>query len=116
MKKPQNRKERIEYICRKKGQRIADIFIYMTDREVKQYFEAIYPKIKDKEDATANDDEVQCIRCGCNVEHHFECLCGYDRAVFTEEDWKMDIEINRWSELKGLDEEFIENGYKLSEL
>ena len=27
---------------------------------------------------------------------------------------RMDIEDNNWSELKGLDEEFIANGYKIS--
>lgn len=113
MRKPNTRRERINFICQKKGKRIFDIFTLMTDKEVKQYFDAIYPLIKNKPDATDVDDEVQCVRCGCNVEHHFECLCGYDRAVFSEEDWKMDIEDNDWSEMKYLDEKFIANGYKI---
>lgn len=113
MKKPNTRRDRINFIIQKKGKRMSDIFSIMTDREVKQYFDAIYPIIKDKPDATSSDDAVQCIRCGCDVEHHFECLCGYDRAVFSEEDWKMDIEDHNWSDLKGLDEEFIANGYKI---
>ena len=113
MRKPANRRERIEFICQKKGNRMAVIFTYMTDKEVKQYFEAIYPRIKDKADATIHDDEIQCVRCGCDVEHHFDCLCGYDRAVFSEEDWKMDIEGHNWSDLRALDEEFIANGYKI---
>lgn len=111
MKKPNTRKDRINFICQKKGKRILNIFVFMTDKEVKQYFDAVYPLIKDKPDATSSDDEVQCIRCGCEVEHHFECFCGYDRAVFSEEDWKMDLEDHKWSELRGLDEEFIANGY-----
>lgn len=110
MKKPSNRHERIEFICQKKGQRISDIFTLMTDREVKKYFDAIYLRIKDKPDATAADEAVQCVRCGCDVEHHFECACGYDRAVFSEDDWKRDIEDNSWSELSELDKEFIANG------
>lgn len=113
MKKPSNRRERINFIIRKKGKRTADIFTLMTDREVKMFFDAIWPRIKDASDATSDADEVQCVRCGCNVEHHFECLCGYDRAVFSEEDWKMDIEDKNWSELRYADEEFIANGYKI---
>ena len=115
MKKPSNRRDRINFILQKKGRRISDIFTLMTDKEVKQYFDAIWPRIKDAPDAGEFDDMVQCVRCGCNVEHHFECLCGYDRAVFSEEDWRMDIEDNNWSELKGLDEEFIANGYRIPE-
>lgn len=113
MRKPSNRKERINFICQKHGQRIKDIFIYMTDRELKQYFEMIYPLIKDKADATKTDDTVQCIRCGCDVEHHLECECGIDRCVFSEEDWKDDIDGGNWSEMKQRDLEFIENNYHL---
>ena len=111
MKIPRTRSDRIKYICQKKGKRALEMFALMTDKEVKQYFDAVYPLIKDKPDATSANDEVQCVRCGCNVEHHFECLCGYDRAVFSDEDWKIDIQNNSWSELKGMDEEFIANGY-----
>ena len=32
---------------RKKGNRISDIFTLITDKEIKQYFDAIYPRIKD---------------------------------------------------------------------
>lgn len=85
----------------------------MTDREVKEYFDCIYPAIKEKPDATASDETVQCIRCGCNVEHHFECGCGYDRVVFSEENWKRDIEDNSYSDLSELDKQFISNGYHL---
>lgn len=114
MKKPSNRRERIEFICRKRGNRISDIFTLMTDREVKAYFDYIYPAIKDNQDATVADETVQCVRCGCNVEHHFECGCGYDRTVFSEEDWKRDIEDNSYSDLSELDKEFISNGYHLN--
>lgn len=113
MKKPKSRKERINFIIQKKGKHTLELFASMTDREVKQFFDLIYPSIKDVPDATG-DDEVQCMRCGANVIHHFECLCGWDRAVFSEFDWKMDIEDENWSDLKKLDEEFIANGYKIN--
>ena len=60
----------------------------MTGWEVKQYFDAIYSLIKVQPNATVADDAVQCIRCGCDVEHHLECACGIDRCVFSEEEWK----------------------------
>lgn len=113
MKKPSNRRERIEFICQKRGQRISDVFTLMTDREVKKYFDYIYPSIKDKPDMTTADEAVQCVRCGCDVEHHFECACGYDRAVFSEEDWKRDIEDHDFSDLTEFDKKFIANGYHL---
>ena len=113
MRKPSNRIERINFICQKKGQRIKDIFIYMTDRELKRYFDMIYPLIKDKQDATKADDTVQCIRCGCDVEMHLDCNCGVDRAVFTEEEWKNDIDSADWSEMKHWDLEFIKNNYHI---
>lgn len=113
MKKPSNRRERIEFICRKKGYRMSDIFTLMTDREVKLYFDYAYPVLKDKPD-TAPDDMPKCIRCGCDVEHHFECACGYDRAVFSEEDWRRDIEDNDYSDLNESDKEFISNGYRIN--
>lgn len=114
MKKPANRRERIEFICRKKGNRASDIFTLMTDREVKTYFEYIYPAIKNKPDVTNDYETIQCIRCGCDVEHHFECACGYDRAVFSEEDWRRDIEDNDDSDLNESDKEFISNGYRIN--
>lgn len=114
MNKFKNRKSRIEFMTKNRGRRFVELLcVDMTDRELKQYFNLLYPLIKDLPDLES-DVEAQCIRCGCDVEHHFECLCGYDRAVFSEEDWKRDIEDNSWSDLRGLDEEFIENGYKIN--
>lgn len=111
MKKPSNRRERIDFICKKKGQRIKDTFIYMTDKELKLYFDILYPTLKNSPDATKVDDTVQCIRCGYDVEHHLECGCGTDRCVFTEEEWKDDIDCSNWSEMKHMDLEFIKNNY-----
>lgn len=114
MKKPKSRKERIDFIIQKKGCHMLELFARMTDREVKQFFDFIYPSIKDVPDAINIDEKVQCIRCGTEVVHHFECLCGWDRAVFSEFDWKMDIEDGNWSDFRELDEEFIANGYKIN--
>lgn len=52
MKKPTTRKERIEFIIQKKGRHVADIFILMTDKEVKSFFDAIYTTIKNAPDVT----------------------------------------------------------------
>ena len=114
MRKYKNRKERIDFVQKKKGRKFVEfVFPDMTDKEVKQYFNLLYPVIKDSPDLNG-EPEIECIRCGCPIEHHFECICGYDRSVFSEEDWKMDIENNNWSEMRSLDEEFIANGYKLN--
>lgn len=112
MKKPRTRKERIEFIARKKGKRGAEFFIYMTDREVKNYFDLIYPAIKDILDAHPDDDTAQCLRCGWNVEYKIECACGINRCVFSEEEWKEDIEHGNFSEMRESDKEFIKNDYQ----
>lgn len=114
MRKPKSRKERVAFLLQKKGKGFKELLACMTDREVKQFFDSIYPQIKDLPDA-ATDDEVQCIRCKCNVTHHFECLCGWDRAVFDEFSWRMDIEDGDLSELPELDKEFMANGYKIKD-
>lgn len=117
MKKPLNRRERIEFICQKKGKHISDIFTLMTDHEVKVYFDYIYPVIKEKPDVTAIDESVQCIRCGSNVEIEFNtyCQCGMNRAVYSSEDWKRQIkqDMDDDIELSDEDKTFISNGYKL---
>jgi len=112
VKKPRTRKERLQFLEKKKGRRGMEIFLYATDKEVKSFFELLYPSLKDKPDATA-DDTVQCLRCGCDVEHHLECGCGINRCVFTEQEWKDDIEGENWSDRKNADFCFIENGYKV---
>ncbi|WP_313077025.1 hypothetical protein [Lacrimispora sp.] len=113
MKKPTTRKERLEFIEKKKGKRGTEIFLYMTDREVKKYFDLIYPSMKDRPDATDANDTIQCLRCGSDVEHHLLCACGVDRCVFSEAEWKDDIAGGNLSEMKTWDIEFIKNGYRV---
>jgi ribosomal protein S27AE len=90
MRKPTTRKERIEFLINKQGYTVASSLLTVTDREVKKYFDMFYKHLKDKEDV--KEKRVTCMRCGAEVEHHFECNCGYDRAVFSEEDWIEDIQ------------------------
>ena len=82
----------------------------MTDREVKQLFEDSYSYLIKQPDFDV-DVSPRCIRCKCEVEHHMECLCGIDRAVFDENDWKIDLEICGESEMPLRDRRFVENGY-----
>lgn len=90
---------------------MSDVFTLMTDREVKLYFDYAYPVLKDKPDTDQDTDMPKCIRCGCEVEHHFECACGHDSAVFSEDDWIRDIQDNDYADLSESDKEFIANGY-----
>ncbi|MDF2543467.1 MAG: hypothetical protein K0S47_3185 [Herbinix sp.] len=112
MKIPSNRKEKVKFFRKKLGCEIADNWLSdKSDKEVKRLFELYYPKMKDKEDYKESEIKVTCIRCGCEVIHHHECNCGMDRAVFSEEDWKDDIDSNS-DRLQG-DEEFMKNEFKL---
>jgi hypothetical protein len=73
MKKPGNRKERIEFLVLKYGKMIESFFAYHTDVQVKAYFESVWPKIKDMPDCGDDGPEVTCIRCNSPViiEHHY---------------------------------------------
>lgn len=115
MIKPKNRKERVEFIAKKKGLDFAFLMYSMTDGEVKNFFEKIYPVIKDTDDFDGVKQKPTCIRCGCEVNSYFttECACGYNRAVYSEEDWKYDIENHSDRERLEEDFEFIANGYKI---
>lgn len=113
MRKPKTRTERIDFIQRKLEKHDQKIFVSMTDREVKRYFDQIYPLIKDKTDMVSADVTVQCLRCSYDVEHHLECGCGIDRCVFSEDQWKNDIESENISDLTERDQEFIKNNYQV---
>lgn len=92
MRKPKNRKERVNFILQKCGYDDAVSLVGFTDSELKKYFEKIYPLIKDKSDY--KKPNISCMRCGEKVLWHTECGCSfeYDRAVFDEEGWIDDIE------------------------
>lgn len=115
MKKPSNRKERVEFIAKKKGLDFAFLMYYMTDGEVKTFFEKLYPTLKNMQDFSGEKKPI-CVRCNCEVESYFstECACGDNRAVYSEEDWKYDIENHSERERLDEDYDFIANGYKLS--
>ncbi|WP_291566732.1 MULTISPECIES: hypothetical protein [unclassified Clostridium] len=113
MKKPKNRKERIDFIIAKLGNDMGLLFLSLTDREVKKFIDENYNWLKEKEDY--QQPISRCIRCNEEVIHHTECGCGYDRAIFSEEDWKDDIESFDEAYRFSKDKEFIRNGYKMLE-
>ena len=110
MKKPKNRKERINFAIDKLGITTAQLLLTSTDKEVKDFVDSVYLSLKDLESYIPI--ESTCIRCGEGIIHHTDCGCGYDRAVYNEEDWKDDIESFDISFRRPEDEEFIKNGYK----
>lgn len=86
MKKPRNRRERIEFLTKKLGSYFTQGMVAFTDKEVKKFTDGVYENLKDKEDYVASEIESICIRCNKPVLYHYECDCGFDRAVFSKED------------------------------
>lgn len=111
LKKLKNRKERIEFIIKKLGIGTAQGMLLLSDKEIKKFVDSIYIRLKDKNDY--QEKESTCLRCGEEIIHHTECGCGYNRAVFSEWDWKDDIESFDEEDRCPQDKEFIENGYKV---
>lgn len=88
MKKPKNRKERIEFLHRKKGEFGIYGMEYLTDREVKNHFEKYYPSIKDAPDYIYKEPDITCCRCGCTVfvDTTYECQCGINKVAFSKDE------------------------------
>lgn len=88
MKKPSNRKEYITFLKKKYGSDIITVLAEKSDHEVKKYFNTVYKSIKNQPDFITKDTPITCLRCGCEVERHYECGCGYDKVIFTKYEWE----------------------------
>lgn len=119
LKKPKNRKERMDLIEKKFGVEFASGLYRMADGELKRYMEHNFNRIVKMPDYFYKENNPTCLRCGCQVDidFHTYCQCGKDRTVYSEEDWKKIIEedIAENIELSESDMEFIKNGYKMVE-
>ena len=115
MRKPSNRKERLMFIAQKQGIESASNLFLLTDSEVKQMFDLIYLKIKNMPDYKPEDNQPVCMRCGCKVETEFHtyCLCGEDRAIFSEQEWIQDIYSRPEKDRCKEDIQFINNGHRV---
>lgn len=95
MKKPQNRKERIELLIQKLGIDFVTGMYAFTDKEVKQLFEVYWKRgLKDRQDYKDDVSAVECIRCGQDVMTETYCGCGMNRAVYDIDSWIRDLEDN----------------------
>ncbi|MCU5570869.1 hypothetical protein OCA42_13335 [Bacillus cereus] len=86
LKKPRNRKERVEFLIKKMGfDVIGSSLVSMTDRDVKYLFEGAYLTYKDKEDYQTPEYRLpKCLVCGCETVIHWDCSCGH--AIIDEND------------------------------
>lgn len=116
MKKPSNRKERINMIIQKLGLDFVSGMYSSTDKEIKEIFESIYPKLIKMPDFVARGHLPVCKRCGVEVdiEFHTYCQCGMDRTVYNEEEWERDIEDHTEKDRLPEDAAFVARGYKLN--
>ncbi|AQY42559.1 TPA: hypothetical protein ACR3Z0_005645 [Bacillus thuringiensis] len=86
IKKPRNRKERVEFLIRKMGFDVIGRSLgSMTDRDVKYLFEGAYLTYKDKEDYQIPEYILpECLVCGSETVIHWDCCCGH--AIIDEND------------------------------
>ena len=117
MKKPSNRKERIEFLMKKWGYDIVSGFVAYTDSEIKRLFEQHYSSLKNADDYVIKSYAPTCVKCGDEISVTYDCAC--EHVFFLEEDWQNYIEncVKDGHEdyLDEQDIEFINNGYKISE-
>ena len=84
--KPQNRKERVAFLINKLGKDvILKTVAFMNDKEMKDFFETMYPLYKDRNDYITPDyKQPECLVCGSVTITHWECACGH--AIIDELD------------------------------
>lgn len=83
--KPTNRKDRVDFITKKLGGEIVHSLAKMNDKELKNFFNNIYPKYKDAVDYQRPKFEMPiCFVCGGETETTWNCACGH--AVIDEGD------------------------------
>ena len=93
MKKPSNRKERINFIEKKKGYDFATTLVYLTDSELKRFFNFLWKKgLKNQIDFAPSFKPATCLRCNKEVEFISVCGCGERRAVIDLEGFESDDE------------------------
>lgn len=91
MKKPSNRKERIDFFVNKLGIDYALNLVFLTDGQVAHLFNARYQELKKMPDYKSKPTESKCVRCESFIYWHSVCDCGEDRAVFDDDSWLQDI-------------------------
>lgn len=85
MRKPRNRKERVDFLKRKMGSHIIHVLVSMDDREIKGFFNELYPLYKDKEDYQEPEYKTpDCLVCGSETITTWDCTCGH--AIIDESD------------------------------
>lgn len=84
--KPSNRKERLEWIQQKKGIDYVMGMYLLTDREVKKWFEKVYPYYKDAPAYERVTEQPVCLVCDNEVTILWNCSCGEDCATIDPDD------------------------------
>lgn len=84
--KPKTRKERLEWLRLKKGMDYVMSMYALTDREVKEWFERVYPLYKDAPEHESKFQHPECLVCGNEVRIIWDCMCGENNAIIDEDD------------------------------
>ncbi|AWQ17045.1 hypothetical protein C1N92_20305 [Bacillus velezensis] len=82
---PKRRKERVKFLIDKLGEKtVSSTIAVMTDREVKRFFDEMYPLYKDRENFSSDYQTPTCLVCESPTYIKWDCDCG--NAVIDEDD------------------------------
>lgn len=84
--KPNNRKTRLEWIEEKKGIDYVMSMYALTDREVKEWFDRVYPLYKDAPKYESQRFNPECLVCESEIRIIWECACGENEGIIDEDD------------------------------
>lgn len=97
MGKPQSRKERLEWLREKKGIDYVMSMYAMTDKEVKDFFERVYPLYKDTPNYERKASVPECLVCETEIRITWDCACGENLAIIDEDDPELEERKMAWN-------------------
>lgn len=93
MKKPSNRKERINFLKQKKGYGYVSALASLTDSELRKHFDLLWENgLKNENNYISTIEPAICLRCNSEVEFISICGCGERMAVIDIEGFNPDDE------------------------
>jgi hypothetical protein len=94
--KPNTRKTRMQWLCEKKGIDYVMSMYSLTDREVKDWFESVYPLYKNSPNYKSELHHPECLVCNSEVRITWDCACGENVAIIDEDDPELEERREKW--------------------
>lgn len=96
--KPLNRKSRLQWLESKKGLDYIKEMYMFTDREVKEWFDRVYPLYKDDPPFSrdTSSELPECLVCESEVRITWSCACGDNECIVDPNDPELEERLKEY--------------------